>query len=71
MSGSKFVYVIYIRITLDKLWRALTTREIIKQYRFGMIVESEWKVGPRGECMLMEARWTRARFSRVCHSSGW
>jgi len=45
MSGSKFVYVIYIRITPDKLWRALTTPEIIKQYRFGMIVESEWKVG--------------------------
>jgi len=35
MSGSKFVYVTYIR----------TTPEIIKQYRFGMSVESEWKVG--------------------------
>ena len=45
MSGSKFVYVTYIRITLEKLWQALTTSEIIKQYRFGMIVESEWKVG--------------------------
>jgi Activator of Hsp90 ATPase homolog 1-like protein len=45
MSGSKFVYVTYIRIRPEKLWRALTTREIIKQYRFGMSVESEWKVG--------------------------
>jgi uncharacterized protein YndB with AHSA1/START domain len=45
MSGSKFVYVTYIRITPEKLWRALTTPEIIKQYRFGMHVESEWKVG--------------------------
>src|SRR5687767_8475231 len=45
MSGSKFVYVTYIRITPEKLWHALTTPEIIKQYRFGMIVESEWKVG--------------------------
>ena len=35
MSGSKFVYVTYIR----------TTPEIVKQYRFGMSVESEWKVG--------------------------
>src|SRR5213593_3489592 len=45
MSGSKFVYVTYIRITPEKLWHALTTPEIIKQYRFGMSVESEWKVG--------------------------
>ncbi|TMH46029.1 MAG: ATPase [Betaproteobacteria bacterium] len=45
MSGSKFVYVTYIRITPEKLWHALTTPEFIKQYRFGMSVESEWKVG--------------------------
>jgi uncharacterized protein YndB with AHSA1/START domain len=45
MSGSKFVYVTYIRATPEKLWQALTTPEIIKQYRFGMRVESEWKVG--------------------------
>jgi len=45
MSGSKFVYVTYIRITPEKLWHALTTPEIIKQYRFGMSIESEWKVG--------------------------
>lgn len=45
MSGSKFVYVTYIRITPQKLWHALTTPEIIKQYRFGMSVKSEWKVG--------------------------
>ena len=45
MSGSKFVYVTYIRIPPEQLWHALTTPEIIKQYRFGMSVESEWKVG--------------------------
>src|SRR5262245_51988621 len=45
MSGSKFVYVTYIRITPEKLWHALTTPEIIRQYRFGMDVESDWKVG--------------------------
>ena len=45
MSGSEFIYVIYIRTTPEELWRALTTPETIKQYRFGMIVESEWKVG--------------------------
>ena len=45
MSGSKFIYVTYIRTTPEKLWSALTTPEIIEQYRFGMRVESEWKVG--------------------------
>jgi uncharacterized protein YndB with AHSA1/START domain len=45
MSDSKFVYVTYIRTTPEKLWHALTTPEIIQQYRFGMSVESEWKVG--------------------------
>src|SRR5215813_3570006 len=45
MPASKFVYVTYIRVKPEKLWRALTTPEIIKQYRFGMIVESAWKVG--------------------------
>ena len=45
MHDSKFVYVTYIRITPEKLWHALTMPEIIKQYRFGMIVESEWTVG--------------------------
>src|SRR5947209_4906491 len=45
MSGSQFVYVTYIRITPEKLWHALITPEIIKQYRFGMSVEGEWKVG--------------------------
>ncbi|HZS65816.1 MAG TPA: SRPBCC family protein [Burkholderiales bacterium] len=29
----------------EKLWHALTTRELIKQYRFGMSVESERQVG--------------------------
>lgn len=45
MSRSKFVYVTYIRITPDKLWGSLTRPEIIKKYRFGMSVESEWHVG--------------------------
>ena len=45
MSSSKFVYISYIRVTAERLWQALTTPEIIQQFRFGMIVESEWKVG--------------------------
>src|ERR1043165_9499653 len=45
MPDSKFVYVSYIRIPPEKLWHAITTPEVIKQYRFGMSVESEWKIG--------------------------
>jgi uncharacterized protein YndB with AHSA1/START domain len=45
VSDSKFVYVTYIRTTPEKLWHAITTSEIIQQYRFGMSVESEWKAG--------------------------
>ena len=41
MSGPTFVYVTYIRTTPEKLWQALTTPEIIKQYRFGMSVQSQ------------------------------
>src|SRR2546426_4824319 len=47
MSASTFVYVTYIRVTPERLWHALTTPEIIKQYRFGMRVESEWNVGSK------------------------
>jgi uncharacterized protein YndB with AHSA1/START domain len=45
LSSSRFVYVSYIRVTPEKLWQAITTPEIIAQYRFGMIVESDWRVG--------------------------
>jgi uncharacterized protein YndB with AHSA1/START domain len=41
---SKFVYVIYIKTTPEKLWQALTTPQIIKQYWAGMNTESDWKV---------------------------
>ena len=40
-----FVYAIYVRTTPDKLWHALTTAEAIEKYRFGMNVDTNWKVG--------------------------
>jgi len=45
LSGSRFVYLSYIRVTPEKVWQALTRPEIIAQYRFGMNVESDWNVG--------------------------
>ena len=45
MAKSTYVYVSYIRTTPQKLWTALTTPEFIKQYWFGMNVESQFKAG--------------------------
>ena len=40
-----FVYVIYIASTPEKVFRALTSAEMSKQYWSGNYVESDWKVG--------------------------
>lgn len=41
----KFVYVIYIASTLDKVFKALTDPKLSARYWFGYEVTSEWKVG--------------------------
>ena len=45
MSGSRFVYVILIRTTPDKLWDALTRPEFTRRYWAGTTQESEWRKG--------------------------
>ena len=45
MAASKFVYVTYIRTSLDELWEALTSSEFTHQYWMGQDVESDWKAG--------------------------
>ena len=40
MSGSKFVYVTYIRTTPEKLWHALIEPEFTRQYWAGTWQES-------------------------------
>jgi uncharacterized protein YndB with AHSA1/START domain len=46
MARSTFVYVMYIRTTPEKLWSALTSdAELMKQYWFGCVCESEWTAG--------------------------
>lgn len=42
---SSFVYVTVIRTTPEKLWEALTDPPFIREYWFGMTVESGWKKG--------------------------
>jgi uncharacterized protein YndB with AHSA1/START domain len=44
-NRSRFIYVIYIRTTPVKLWRALTDPQLIRQYRFDTSVECDWKNG--------------------------
>ena len=45
MNKSSFVYVIYIRTTLDKLWDALLQPEFQRTYWFGTTQESTWTTG--------------------------
>ncbi len=56
MSGSKFVYVTFIRTTPEKLWRALTEPEFTKQYWAGTWQESDWKVGSDWKIMIPDGR---------------
>ena len=45
MAKSTFIYATYIRTTPQQLWLALTDREFMKQYWFGMHCESEFTAG--------------------------
>ena len=45
MAESQFVYVTYIRTTLEKLWQALLDPEFTRQYWCATTQESEWKPG--------------------------
>ena len=41
----QFVYVIYIRTTTERLWRALTDAEMSAQYWSGNSIVSDWRLG--------------------------
>ena len=45
MNKSSFVYVIYIRTTLEKAWDALLKPEFTRAYWFGVTQESAWAPG--------------------------
>jgi uncharacterized protein YndB with AHSA1/START domain len=45
MNKPKFVYVILIATTPEKLWAALTDSKFTVQYWGGVSMESDWKVG--------------------------
>jgi uncharacterized protein YndB with AHSA1/START domain len=56
MANSRFVYVTYIRTTLEKLWRALIDPEFTRQYWVGTWQESEWKPGSSWKIMIPDGR---------------
>ena len=56
MSNSRFVYVIYIRTTAEKLWDALTKPEFTRAYWVGCTQESTWKAGAEWKLMIPDGR---------------
>ena len=53
---SNFVYVTFIRTTLDKLWSALTDPEQMKEYWFGMHFKTEWKAGSDWQMLFPDGK---------------
>ena len=56
MSKSEFVYVTYIRSTIDKVWQALTTPEFTRQYWFGVESRSSFTKGATWELVAPDGR---------------
>lgn len=56
MTGSRFVYVTYIRTTPEKLWAALIAPEFTRQYWAGTYQVSDWKVGSDWKNMIPDGR---------------
>lgn len=56
MPKPEFVYVTYIKTTPEKLWEALTSREISKLYWFGAHLESDWTVGSPWKIVFPDGR---------------
>ena len=56
MTQSAFVYVTYIRATPERVWTALTDKEFIARYWFGMTCESEWTPGSSWKLKFEDGR---------------
>ncbi|MEX1143068.1 MAG: SRPBCC family protein [Thermoleophilaceae bacterium] len=49
------VFEIYIKTTPERLWEAITDREMRARYSFGVGVESDWTPGSRYEAVHAQA----------------
>jgi uncharacterized protein YndB with AHSA1/START domain len=56
MNKAEFVYVTYIRTTIDRLWDALTRPEFTRQYWFGFESRSTWAKGAKWELVAPDGR---------------
>lgn len=56
MEGSRFVYVIYIRTTPERLWEALTQPEFTRRYWAETWQESDWQPGSTWRIMIPDGR---------------
>ncbi|MEP6840758.1 MAG: SRPBCC family protein [Bradyrhizobium sp.] len=56
MSKPEFVYVTYIKTTPEKLWHALTDREMNRKYWFDAHQESDWKPGSAWKIVFPDGR---------------
>jgi len=55
-NSSKFVYVSYIRTSIEKLWQSLITPEFQQQYWLGAKFETEWKQGATWRLTFADGR---------------
>jgi uncharacterized protein YndB with AHSA1/START domain len=55
-AASTFVYVTFIRTTPEKLWTALTSPDLMKDYWFGMHCESDWTPGSPWRLVFEDGR---------------
>jgi uncharacterized protein YndB with AHSA1/START domain len=55
-AGTTFVYVTFIRTTPEQLWSALTSRDFMKKYWFGMHQETDWKAGSSWRLVFPDGR---------------
>ena len=53
---SKFVYVIYVRTTAEKLWDMLTKPEFTRSYWCETVHESDWRAGASWRIMIPDGR---------------
>jgi uncharacterized protein YndB with AHSA1/START domain len=56
MNNSRFVYVIYIRTTPEKLWKALIDPEFTRRFWNEMWQDCEWKPGATWRLMIPDGR---------------
>jgi len=56
MSGTRFVYVTYIRTTAENLFDALTLPEFTQQYWAGTSQQSEWRKGASWKALTPDGR---------------